>query len=99
MALDPRTVPTILRRGPRRVLIDRQGRAMSPQRAIDEFGVMWNVVFIRYDGWSLGAPANLEAVALKLWPKHWVAFMRQGDTAERPFREYDRPADPSEVLP
>src|SRR5262245_59247353 len=45
-----------------RVVIDELGGAVNPRRA-SEMGVTPDVVFIRNDGWVLGAPARLESVA------------------------------------
>lgn len=62
--------------GPTRVIVDDQGTAMSPVRAkyLGRY-VAVDVIFIRNDGWSLGASTDLAEVAERLWPEHWVAIM------------------------
>lgn len=74
MTDDERLVLTVrLRReGPTRVLINRQGDAVTPARA-RECGVHVDVVFVRDDGWTLGCPLNLEATAYAFGRTEWVA--------------------------
>ena len=69
-----------------KVLIDGEGAAVTPARA-RELGVEVSVVFVRHDGWSLGAPRDLEDVAYRLWEREWVTFARRGQ-ALRPITEY-----------
>ena len=56
---------------PTRVLM-RDGLALPPRRAFAEFGVKSDVVFVRDDGWSLGAPCELTEAARLLWADRWV---------------------------
>jgi len=53
----------VVRLGPTRVVINEQGEATTYVRALTEYNVNYDVVFIRDDGWTLGAPSHLEAVA------------------------------------
>ena len=69
-------------RGPNRVMIN-DDEAVPPMRAREEYGVIPDIVFLRDDGWMLGAPESLEAAAHALWKDKWVGFIR-------------RPKDPSE---
>jgi hypothetical protein len=61
--------------GPDRVLVDQDGGAMSPARARMDFGIRPEVVFIRNDGWALGASRGFEQVAYSLWADSWAARM------------------------
>ncbi len=56
---------------PRRVLINCDGEALSPRRAEREHGIVSDCVFVRNDGWTLGAPASLKDVARNLWAGDW----------------------------
>lgn len=77
----------ILRSGPTRVMIDRE-EAFPPERAKIEFGVIPDVIFLRDDGWSLGAPKHLERVAWAMWSKEWVAFMYNPPSKFQPIKKY-----------
>jgi hypothetical protein len=64
---------------PHRVVCDHQGYAITYQRAQREH-VPVDVIFVRDDGWTVGAPIALRAVAQNLWKDHWVReFRRQDD--------------------
>jgi len=56
--------------GPRRVVINAHGEAVAPRH--DE---PYDIIFIRHDGWSLGAPRELAAIAEGMWADCWVAVM------------------------
>lgn len=53
---------------PTRVLISGDGEAVSPRRT----AVHSDVIFVREDGWTLGAPKRLEAQARALWQGRWI---------------------------
>jgi hypothetical protein len=57
---------------PTRVLIDAEGLAKSPERAKRDDGVEPEVIFVREDGWSLGAPLHLMNAARALWRGSWT---------------------------
>lgn len=82
---------TIMERGPSRVLISADGEATTSRRARENHGIVPDIVFIRRDGWSLGAPEYLEAAAYRLSSDEWVGFMRRPSTKARPIGEYDPP--------
>lgn len=63
-------------RGVDRVLLDREGTATTPLLAAVRNGVRAEVVFVRDDGWKIGAPKRLEDVARSLWPDQWVEVRR-----------------------
>jgi len=64
---------TIREFGPTRVVINSEGEATSPARAkIDS-----DVVFIRNDGWTLGAPSRFEEVARQMWADMWIGVSRR----------------------
>lgn len=64
-------------RGPDRVLVGASGEALPSARALELFGLVPSVVFIRNDGWTLGAPSELERAAYLLWAGEWVAKMER----------------------
>jgi hypothetical protein len=53
-----------------RVVIDHEGTAVSMRKAF-EMGFSPDVGFMRGDGWSLGAPKELEYVAQRIWANEW----------------------------
>lgn len=69
------TEANILQSGPSRVVINADGEAHNPQFAMHHFKIGVEVIFIRNDGWSLGAPKRFEDVAFLTWWDHWVARM------------------------
>lgn len=68
--------------GPDRMIVDAQGLATTWPRASIEYGTLPEVIFIRNDGWSLGAPYRFREVAQGLWSETWVA------QAEFPFENW-----------
>lgn len=53
-----------------------------------EFGIIPDVIFIRNDGWSLGAPKRTAEAAFKLWAGHYVAYLLRPEHTPRPISEY-----------
>ena len=77
-----------------RVVVDANAQSWSMDRA-EAAGIVPTVGFKRADGWSVGAPAELELVAHKLWPKWWTHFTRAPDWVWRPIKElYEPDANP-----
>lgn len=66
------TLAKIQQHGPTRVTIDRDYHAVPTDEALREFGIVPDVVFVRYDGWSLGAPSHLADIARNTWPGQWI---------------------------
>lgn len=58
--------------GPTRVIVHKSGEAVSAWRALSEYFIIPEVVFIRRDGWSLGAPAQFVEQARWLWQDEWI---------------------------
>lgn len=71
--------------GPTRVVVDEQGYATTPERAARDYDVTPTVVYVREDGWTLGAPDRLEHVARNLWADGWVAVARWPSWDVRPW--------------
>lgn len=67
---------SILKEGPTRVVVNEGGNAVPPEQAKSEFGLVPTVIFLRNDGWSLGAPRHLEGTAKKLWKGSWIGIAR-----------------------
>ena len=57
---------------PRRVVINSDGDAVPYAIARDEHDIVPDIIFVRNDGWTLGAPRHLMNVAALMWPKDWV---------------------------
>lgn len=73
---------------PHRVVVDEYGTSVSPEDAKKRFGIEWRVIFIRDDGWCLGAPLFLERVAYEMWKNAWIGFVRRSSGKVRPISEY-----------
>lgn len=58
---------------PNRVLIAADGSATSAKKA-----PAFDIVFVRNDGWCLGAPTRLERQAYDTWPEEWVSYVEHG---------------------
>lgn len=71
---------------PRRVVINETGESVSPARAA-ALGILHDIIFIRGDGWTLAASADLESVAYELWKSEWIGFVRE-DCIVHPISEY-----------
>lgn len=76
----------ILASGPDRVVVAANGTAVPSFRACRDYEVYATVIFVRDDGWSLGAPAELEGVAEAMYRDAWVGIMRAPSTV---MRRYD----------
>ncbi len=72
--------------GPSRVLVEPD-YAVPCKKAREEYGINPDVIFIREDGWSLGAPKSLEQDAVKMWT--WVAFISKPNTEVFPMTVYE----------
>lgn len=84
-------VKRIMLHGPDRVIINQEGEAVDSRRAREEHGLRPAIVFIRNDGWSLGASSDLEQVAFQQWPREWIGFMRRPAETAKPMTEYSPP--------
>jgi len=73
----------LFERGPDRVVISEKGLATSARLAEQDHGVTPDIVFIRDDGWTLGASKHFAKVAHALWADHWVALVRYQDYSRR----------------
>lgn len=69
--------------GPTRVVINSGGETKSSLRARKEDNIVPDVIFVRHDGWSLGAPRGLVSEAESKWPGDWVMVIY------RPFPRVD----------
>ena len=65
-----------------RVVVDDRGTALPSKQTFFECGIKPDVIFLRSDGWTLGAPKELERVAYDQWPNDWTHFAR------RPFKRW-----------
>lgn len=70
------------RMDPQRVVVADTGKATSHRQAMsDHYGrIRWDVCYIREDGWTLAAPANLIDVARRQWDGSWVIVVDRRQT-------------------
>ena len=74
-------------KGPTRILINESGEAVAPDKIGNEH--IPTIIFIREDGWSVGAAAHLELAAFSLWKDDWVAFEDlEGEDGVQSIKEY-----------
>lgn len=64
---------------PNRVVVNREGEALRPSIARKRHGVEADIIFVRKDGWTLGAPAELASVAERMWRDEWVGVIEKGN--------------------
>lgn len=81
-------VKKIMADGPSRVILNAEGEAVSFRRAQETNWITPDVIFIREDGWSLGAPGWLESVAYKMWADEWIGFIRRDKNTALPMTAY-----------
>lgn len=62
--------------------------AVTAKRALKEYGIVPDIVFIRNDGFTLGAPTHLEHAAYSLWKGQWTHFLRRPVITPLPMEEY-----------
>lgn len=74
--------------GPDRVTVNEDQEAVSYLRA-HERGIIPDIIFIRDDGWTLGAPERFEREAYNTWPAQWIGFIRKPETEVRPMSDYE----------
>ena len=71
-----------------RVVVNVHGLSFRANTAFEVHGVCAKIIFIRDDGWSLGAPSEFEHVAYRLWMNQWREFRRFPDYEPHPMSEY-----------
>ena len=86
----------IMVHGPDRVVISRDGEAISSRRARERLYIVPSIIFIRSDGWSLGAPSHFEGVAYGLWKNEWAGFVRNTSTTYEHMSSYRAQSNPDE---
>jgi hypothetical protein len=71
---------TVEETGPNRIVVNKEGYATNQRRARECFGIDTpDVIFIRYDGWCLGAPLKFEDIAFKSWEGDWLGMIKNGE--------------------
>lgn len=73
---------------PVRVIVDSEGLGVPPSRAQALYGITPDVIFLRGDGWTLGAPTKFEHVAYTMWQREWTHFAYANDTAWQSISSY-----------
>lgn len=76
-----------------RVVVDPAGYAVNAKEAKERYGVVPAVVFIRKDGWSLGAPRDFADVAASIWKGDWIAVSKPIPEDENTWGVYDVDCD------
>ena len=71
-----------------RVVVNDEGFAVRPAEAFEHYGVISRIIFVRDDGFAVGAPAEFADAAYRLWAGSWREFKVWPDYAPRPISEY-----------
>lgn len=79
----------VIANGPRRVLVEG-GYGELPSRAKKDYDIEPDIIFIRNDGWSLGAPDHLADNAEKLWAGRWIGVLIRPNTEPISMDEYEK---------
>jgi hypothetical protein len=74
--------------GPGRVVINADGEAITPFRARQEHDVIPSIMFVRQDGWTLGAPQEFEEIAYRMWAEDWIGFTALPNKQFRSINQY-----------
>ncbi|OGJ12571.1 hypothetical protein A3K82_00140 [Candidatus Pacearchaeota archaeon RBG_19FT_COMBO_34_9] len=71
----------------KRVLTNKKGNAVTTERA-RQLGIKTDVVFIRNDGYHLGAPEKLREKARSMFREDWAKFYDTHERIKRPISDY-----------
>ena len=63
--------------GPTGVVVSSDGETKPPLKAKEEDDIGPDIIFIRDDGWSLGAPAVFEEIADGMCTSDWVCVIHK----------------------
>ena len=75
--------------GPSRTMIN-EFEATTSDQAKEVYDVTPDIIFIRDDGWSLGAPKRLAEAAEKLWSGQWTHVLLRPSTKPYTYQEYQQ---------
>ena len=75
--------------GPSRVMVS-EFEATRPETAKGAHGISPDIIFIRDDGWSLGAPKALAEAAEALYPEQWTHVLLRPSTKPYTYQEYQQ---------
>lgn len=62
------------RKGPTRVVVSADGNAVPPNIALSKYLLVPDVIFVRKDGWTLGAPTQFAKLAFEMWSGEWIEY-------------------------
>lgn len=82
-------IQRVKKQGPARVIIDEEMQAHSAIRALRS-GVVYEWVFVRDDGWTLGASDKFADGAAYLWRESWIGVLHVLDDRVIPFDQWQR---------
>lgn len=71
-----------------RVVVNHDGFAVRPAEAFEHYGVISRIIFVRKDGFAIGAPSHLAQAAFDLWPDEWREFRVWPKYEPRPVCEF-----------
>src|SRR4030043_658350 len=80
-------MPSAVKSKIKRVLINKKGIAVTPERA-RQLGIRADVVFIRNDGYQLGAPQRLCEKAHSMFRENWTKFYDTHEKIKMPISDY-----------
>lgn len=65
-----------------RVTVESPIYGTTPEIAKAQYGITPDVIFLRSDNWSLGAPMQFAEESDELWPGNWVGFVTKNDNVK-----------------
>ena len=66
-------IARVIKSGPRVVLVNDECKCVKASYAEQDFNVIPEIIFVRRDGWTLGAPIKFQDLAFDR--DEWVAFI------------------------
>jgi hypothetical protein len=74
--------------GLKRVVINQEGVATTPLAARRDNNIEPDIIFLRDDGWTLGAPQRLAKLAHDMWADAWLGCYKRNKTGDWEYWTY-----------
>ncbi len=89
-----RAIETVKVSGPTFVVVNSDGKLVSPNYAGVQYGIIPDIIFIDYRGRSVGAPHKFQAIAESTkCPDEWAAVIPDIDSGAVLYKDWKRRGD------